>query len=585
MGIRGLLDRRVWIALLLLAAAGGVSVGILPQAPAARDAHEEPAAAPQAGAYLAGRFAQHVDDWKAAADYMNSALAQDPGDTTLLRRTFSLTLGGGRNEEALELANRLLALEPRTPLALLLLLADDAVHARWDASAQRLAAIPAEGVLKVATPLLAAWVALGRNGDAAAAEAALEPLAALSGLSGLRALHAGLIAELAGNREAATRWYDEAVKGGPATLRVVQAAGGFYRRSGREDDARALLQAFSRESADSLLLDPASLMEEGDLGGKPAVGSAAEGMAESLFDLASALHQEGSEEMALLYSRIALVLRPDFPLARLMVGDILFGRGHPEEALEQYRAIEKDIALNWSARVRIAESLNKAGRADEAVAVFEAMAAEKPDRSDPLVRLGDLHRMGKRYEKGAEAYGRALARIASPEERHWTVYFGRAACWERLSIWDKAEADLTRALELSPDQPLLLNFLGYGWVDKGVNIPRAKAMIERAVALRPKDGYIIDSLGWALFRIGDYKAAVIQLERAIELKPLDPTINDHLGDALWAIGRRGEALFQWRRALHEAEEAEQIEALRKKIQEREALPLNADQAKSLGKPI
>jgi len=150
------------------------------------------------------------------------------------------------------------------------------------------------------------------------------------------------------------------------------------------------------------------------------------------------------------------------------------------------------------------------------------------------------------------------------------VFYGRAACYERTGPWEKAEKDLLAALDLSRDQAILLNFLGYSWVDKGVNLVRAKTMIERAVALRPKDGYIIDSLGWALFRMGDTGGAVTQLERAIELKPLDPTINDHLGDAYWAVGRQGEAVFQWRRALQNSDEADLTESVTRKLKERDA---------------
>ncbi|MEI7609032.1 MAG: tetratricopeptide repeat protein, partial [Rhodospirillaceae bacterium] len=181
----------------------------------------------------------------------------------------------------------------------------------------------------------------------------------------------------------------------------------------------------------------------------------------------------------------------------------------------------------------------------------------------------DLLRDVKKNAQAIDAYSRALKRIPKLEERHWPVLYGRAAAYERQGPWEKAEKDLEAALKLSGDQAILLNFLGYSWVDKGVNLARARTMIERAVALRPRDGYIVDSLGWALYRMGDTAGAVAQLEHAIELKPQDATINDHLGDAYWAAGRKTEALYQWRRALQNADEPELTESVTKKLKERD----------------
>ena len=570
MDVLGFAGWRQWLGrggLAAVLAGGFVLVPADLQARDSADAAAEAAAQPQSGAYLAGRFAQHVDDWKAAAEYMGDALAHDPDDVGLLRRTFVLELGDGRVEQALPLARRLLEKDTGYPLAVLLLFADDVNAGRLDAAAARLGSLAPDGVAKYAGPLLGGWLALAQGKPVGEIEAALAPLAATPGLTVLHALHRAMIADVGGDTAAAARWYNEALKGSPATLRVVQTVGSFLVRTDHADQAKTLYGAFAKESGENGLIDPEALIEEADLGAAPALGSARDGMAEGLFDLASALHQEGSDETAIIYARLALLLRPQFPLNQLLVGDILSNSGHNEEALAQYQEIGKDRALGWTARLRVAESLTRLERYDEAATVFDALAAEHADRADPLVRLADLRRANKQYAEAIKAYDRALERIPHLEERHWTVLYGRAACYERVGPWEKAEKDLLAALELSKDQALLLNFLGYSWVDKGLNVARAKTMIERAVALRPKDGYIIDSLGWALFRMGDTKGAVTQLERAIELKPLDPTINDHLGDAYWAVGRETEALFQWRRALQNSDEAELTETLTKKLKE------------------
>ena len=524
----------------------------------------------RAGSYLAGRFAQHVDDWKAAAGFVADALAHDPDESGLLLRAFLLDLSDGDVDKALPLARTLVSSGAGSSVALLLLVVDDVAKGRLDEGAARLATLPPnDGLARYAGSLLAAWLCQARGQPETAVEAALAPLAATQGLGLLHALHRAMIAEVGGNRETAAQWYGTVLKTGSPTLRMAQSVGSFLVRGGHADQARDLYAVFARDTVDGTVSDPASLLEEADLGGVPAVTTAADGMAEGLFDLASALHQDGSEEMALVYARLALVLRPEFPLAQMLAGDILSARGHFEEALAPYREIAGDRALGWTARLRETEALIRLEREGEAATRLEALAAEHPDRAEPLIRLGDLRRAGKKYAEAIDAYSRALQRIPKLEERHWTILYGRAAAYERVGPWEKSEKDLLGALMLSGDQAVLLNFLGYSWVDKGVNLGQAKTMIERAVALRPRDGYIVDSLGWALFRMGDTGGAVARLEQAVELKPLDATINDHLGDAYWAVGRKTEALFQWRRSLQNADEPEITESVTKKLKERD----------------
>jgi Flp pilus assembly protein TadD len=193
------------------------------------------------------------------------------------------------------------------------------------------------------------------------------------------------------------------------------------------------------------------------------------------------------------------------------------------------------------------------------------MAGEKTSRPEALVNLADLLRSKKRFSESVEAYDAAIERIGTIGKRHWTLLYSRGIALERSSQWLRAEEDFITALRLKPDQPYVLNYLGYSWVDQGINLARAQKMIERAVELRPNDGYIVDSLGWVLYRLGDFPRAAKQLERAVELRPQDPTINDHLGDAYWRVGRAAEARFQWRRALSLDPEPDQVSTIRDKI--------------------
>ena len=235
-------------------------------------------------------------------------------------------------------------------------------------------------------------------------------------------------------------------------------------------------------------------------------------------------------------------------------------------ALVLYDAVNPSSPLYWSARLRKAETLDELKRTDEAIALLKQMASERSDQSEPLTRLGDMLRAKKRYNEAASSYSRAVERIGKLTKKHWSLLYERGIAYERSKQWPKAEADFLRALKLSPEQPFVLNYLGYSWVDQGLNLDRARGMIERAVRLRPNDGYIVDSLGWVLYRLRDFEGAARRLERAVILRPDDPTINDHLGDAYWRVGRFLEARFQWRRALSLEPEKKDIPNIEKKLQ-------------------
>jgi Flp pilus assembly protein TadD len=181
--------------------------------------------------------------------------------------------------------------------------------------------------------------------------------------------------------------------------------------------------------------------------------------------------------------------------------------------------------------------------------------------------LGNIERERKDFTGCGDAYTKAVATVAKPEKSNWVMFYFRGICYERSNQWPKAEADMKKALELYPDQPLVLNYLGYSWVDKGVHLEEGMDMIRRAVEQRPDDGYIVDSLGWAYFRTGNYDEAVKNLERAVQLKPDDPTINDHLGDAYWRVGRLLEAHFQWSQAVDFKPDPDELATLQKKLKD------------------
>lgn len=520
-----------------------------------------------AGSYLSGRFAQHMDDWRAAADYVAITLDSDPDNIDLIRRGFLLRLGDGRIESALPLARRLAELKQGSHLEAALIAADLVKAGRFDDARAALLAMPADGIGQYVAPLLLAWVELARSGRDAA-EAALAPLADAPGMSALHDLHAGLVAEQAGDRAAADRWFSAALKAGTPPLRLVQLVGEAEERAGRPETAARLYETFARDNPDNLALEPALRRLADKAPPPPTIATPADGMAEALFNVASALHQEGVEEMALLYGRVALHVRPDFGLVHLMLGDIFYNRGRFDGALEEYTALSRLSGYEWMARLRMALALQSLKRAPEAIALLREMSAQRPERADALTRLGDLYRTEKRFDEAIRTYGEALARGGGNDARDWVLYYARGMAFDVTHQWERAEADLLRAVELQPNQATVLNYLGYSWAERGVNLDRAVELIRQALALDPDDGNIVDSLGWAFYRQGRYADAVRELERAIELKPMNAVINDHLGDAYWAVGRRHEARVQWRRALSTADSDEQdlVEAVKAKLE-------------------
>ncbi len=375
-----------------------------------------------------------------------------------------------------------------------------------------------------------------------------------------------MMLDLGGRLDEAVATLAEAVPTtGPAPVRIVQAYASLLARHGERERAIELLRGQVADGRElPILVDLLTTLEAGEAP-PPPFADATGGMADALLGIAEALHQERGAARAIVYARLALYLEPELAEAALLIGDILAEQDNLEGAIAAYDAVGDGSALTQTAKLRMARALHTLGRRDEAYRLLEQQAEAEPQRTEALVQLADLARRDEEYERAEQAYSRALGRIATPQREDWTLYYARGITYERTKRWPQAEADFLFALELEPEQPYVLNYLGYSWVDMGMNLDRAKAMLNRAVELRPNDGYVVDSLGWVYFRLGEYESAVDQLERAVELEPGDPVINEHLGDAYWRVGREREARFQWRRALSLEPEADAVATIEEKL--------------------
>jgi tetratricopeptide (TPR) repeat protein len=510
------------------------------------------------GAYLAGRFAQSETDTSAAADRLLDALRREPDQPEIVSRAFVASVLDGR-ADALSLARRL----PDNQAAALLLIGAEAQAGRWDRAEQRVRALPRQGPSALLQPMLLAWTLQGK-GQTDQAVAVLRPLAESGRLRGIHALHLALILDLAGRNRDAERYARMALAETPdISLRLLVLAGGILARNGKEPDALRLLEGLGRGLGDFGIVATNEAARRALLAGR-GVASPVEGMAEAELALAAALRGQGGGEAGLLLARLSLRLRPNFPPTLLLIAEAYAEDRHYEAAIAILDQVPAGDPLARVAALRRAAMLDRMDRSEEAEAALRALARAAPEAPQPHGRLGDILRQRGRFADAAAAYDAAVER-AAPQADIWPLLYARGIANERAGRWARAEADFQRALELSPEQPYVMNYLAYTWVEMGKNLPEARRMLERAVELRPNDGNIVDSLGWALFKLGDYGGAVRWLERAVELEPRNSVILDHLGDAYWMAGRRNEARFQWLRALRAEPEANEIPKIEAKL--------------------
>ncbi len=418
---------------------------------------------------------------------------------------------------------------------------------QYQVARQQLAQSVRGPITDLAATLLSAWTQ-ANPGDSKAAVDSIDKLSGPDWYSIFKELHAGMILDAAGQKRDAGKRLEHAHQLDPTALRVVQAYGSYLSRNGTKDDALKDFKAFDEVLPRHPLITEA--IADINAGKKLplVVDSAQAGAAEALYGLGAALGRRGGEDLGLIYLQLSLYLMPSHSLALLSLADLYEGVKKPELAIKTYERIPAGSPLQRSALIQRAIDLDGLDRTDEARSDLEKLISDDPSDLEAIMALGNVQRGRKQFAECADTYAKGLATIANPDKSAWTLLYFRGICYERSKQWPKAEADLKHALELFPDQPHVLNYLGYSWIDQGLNLDEGMRMIKRAVEQRADDGYIVDSLGWAYYRTGNYEDAVKELDRAVELKPEDPTINDHLGDAYWKAGRVLEARFQWAHA-------------------------------------
>jgi tetratricopeptide (TPR) repeat protein len=548
--------------------AGSALAAFLAAAPFQIDAQPSSALQPTntsaSGSYLAARHAGQQRDAASAAAYYRAALKRDPNNAELLDRAFLSFLVDGDVDEAVKFAERVAQADKNDRVARLVLGVNALKRKQYGSAKRDLAQSIRGPITDLTASLLSAWSTFATN-DSKGAVAAIDHLAGPDWYAIFKDLHAGLIYDVAGNQKEAGKRLERAHKLDSTALRVVQAYGSWLSRNRSPKEALAVFEAFDKTlPRHPLVMESMDKLKAGEK--LPAlVTNAQAGAAEALYGLGASLGRRGGEDLGLVYLQLSLFLSPSHPLALLSLADLYESLKKPELAIKIYERVPPGSPLHRNAAIQLAANLDSLERADDAQKHLEALIKQNPDDLEAIMALGNVLRGHKKFAECANVYSKGIATISKPEKANWIVFYFRGICSERSKQWAKAETDLKKALELFPDQPHVLNYLGYSWIDQGVKLDEGMEMIKKAVQQRPDDGYIVDSLGWAYYRLGNYEEATKQLERAIELKPEDPTINDHLGDAYWRVGRVLEAKFQWAHARDLKPDAEELPKIEEKL--------------------
>ena len=496
------------------------------------------------GSYLAGQEAMGQLSTPDAARYFAQAAAEEWDNPLVIHGAFVAFAANGEIERAVDTARRMLELEPTNQLAQLVIATEALKHRRYAAAIRNLDKLGADSFEGITGSILKAWALIG-DGRYDQATAALDRLAG-SGLDEFLFFHRAIMAEVAGDSATAQDFISQAIDIDPYTADIVNAYARILAGAGRFDEALDAIVAFEAQGLTHPVIS--ALKEQLAHRQRPAmfVDSVQSGAAQMFHSVGLAFAREGTRDISLVLERLAQYLDPRNDTVPIVLGQLYDGAGQHALANAVYEALPANSLLKPMATVRIADNLDALGDRPEAIRRLSNIVATNPEDIDAISVLGDLLRADKQYQAAADAYTRALAVTGGSSPADWRFYYVRGIAYERSDQFPLAEEDFLRALELNPDQPQVLNYLGYSWVDKGMNLDRALEMIQKAIEGAPNDGYIIDSLGWAFYRLGRYDEAVEKLEQAAVLRPADPEINDHLGDAYWQVGRKLEAKFQWR---------------------------------------
>ncbi len=516
------------------------------------------------GDYLASRSAGRLHDTAAASDFTANALAKDKSNPGLIERLFQYQLALGNIDKAEELAKQVIPANSQQRMARTVLGLKELRDRRYVEARQQFAEAAYTPVGELTSGLLSAWAWAG-EGQLNSALQELSKLDNQDAFANYQALNEAMILDFLHSPMRAEGAYKKAYGLAGTSLRVVQAYGNFLVRTNHKADAIKVYENFLAGGQSNALVEADLADVSAGKVPPPFITSAVGGAGEVLFSLAAALNTDQNSDTALLYCQLALTTAADKSLSLSLLGDIEAGSKAWEESSKAYEMIPATSPLRAYADTQIALNLSRIGKDDEAVAKLKAVVAADPKNADAWTTLGGIYRSDDKFSDAADAYTSAINLAGPGMEQDWRLYYYRGVAYDRMKNFEKSDADFRQALKISKDEPQALNYLGYSFIDRHVNTDEAIAMVKRAVELKPNDGYILDSLAWAYYNLGDYEQALTNQEHAVDLTPSDAIIAEHLGDIYWRVGRKLEAGFQWQHAIDNSPEPADLARIQDKL--------------------
>ncbi len=518
------------------------------------------------GSYLAGRYASSKYDTEQAASYMRRALDSEPSNRDILEQAFLLELMEGNWEQARDLADRLIVIDPSHPFARLFRGVDKLQSTDLEQAKAHFLASSEGPLAALISNIGQAWI-LSDQGKYHQAIKLLNKSSDKSWIRDYQQYHRALIADVNGRINDAEKAYARLFRKYHQMVRLVGAYAQFLARNKKTKAAIDVLNShFKKSSFRHPDLELLLSQIQNKQAFTPYVQTSKEGLSEIFFSLGDRRAETGGVDDGLIFLQLARFLRPSFAAADYSLANLLYQAKKYDRSIVFLNNIQESSPIWLEAQILKAQSLSANGAADTALKLLSSLTEQHGEKIDLFNALGKLYLDEKKYDQASVNYSKAISLLGKVEPNHWFYFYGRGISYERQKIWPKAEKDFKKALQLSPNRAEVLNYLGYSWVDQNLHLQEALKLIRKAVKLKPNSGYYVDSLGWAYYRLGRYNDALGFLEKAVTLQPADPVINDHLGDVYWRVGRYVEAKYQWKQVLSLKPEKDLIEKINQKLQ-------------------
>ena len=528
------------------------------------------------GNYLAGESAFNNKDNKTAIYYFKNAIDLNKLDTefgqSIAKKLCVLYLLEGEIDKCIligkKIEKNLTSISIEDTNILMALIVGDIKGKKFNSALKRLKKIKKNSYERFLVPIIEAWIIAGEERNLNKAKEKLDELKKdyAVNIHSLRNLNLALIYDLFNKNDKALIYYQKSINDfSKPSYRLVEILSNAYERNGNFEKAKDIYTKFLSNHHDYLLVEKSLKRIEKKAVPKKLIANTNDAIAELLSTISSSFSSDFTNNFAIIYSHFSLYLKKDFEVAQLYLAELLEENKRYVEANNLYEKIKPSSNFYWHSKLKKARNLELLGDSEKSIPILKEMSNEKQERHDSLKLLGDIYRNYNKYKEAIKFYNEAVSRIQKISSEHWELLYSRGMAYERNNQWIKAEKDFLKILELVPNQPDVLNYLAYSWIEQDSNLEQAKKFILKAASIKPRDPYIVDSLGWAYYNLKEYDKAIKELEKAIDLKPTDPIINDHLGDAYLKVDRKLEALYQWKKAIQFKPENDLEKKIEKKI--------------------